>query len=66
MNKLLIEYLKMKGKHHNNINEFFCEIMNETKGNILQQLVNCGLSDFRDLSQFLFKNQLSEIVKELK
>ena len=38
--EMLINYLKMKGLHHNNVYEFFAEILNETKGNITQDLLN--------------------------
>jgi hypothetical protein len=61
MNEMLKKYLEMKGKHHTDINEFFCEIMNETKGKILQELVNNGLKDFRELKHFLFHSQLNKI-----
>jgi hypothetical protein len=64
MNELLKRYLETKGKHHTDINLFFCEIMNETKGNILQSLVDNEITDFRQLNQFLVTEQLKKIREE--
>ena len=66
MKEILKGYLEMKGKHHTDINLFFCEIMNETKGNILQELIDNGIEDFRQLEQFLLPNQLNLIKEEEK
>lgn len=62
MNEMLRKYLEVKGKHHIDINLFFSEIMNETKGRILQDLVDNGLKDFRELKQFLLPNQIKKEV----
>ena len=61
MKPMLKQYLLMKGKHHTNINEFFAEIMTETKGNILQELLNEGFKNFNELNQFLLANQIKEM-----
>lgn len=66
MNEMLKIYLETKGKHHTDINKFFCEIMNETKGNILNELEKEGFKDFRELNRFLIQNQLEQIKKELR
>ena len=65
MNELLRRYLEMKGKHHTNLGDFFAEILTETKGKALQQLMNNGFKDIRELKQFLFPSQIKEIKKEL-
>jgi len=53
MNKLLKKYLEITGKKHTNINNFFANIMNDSKGKLIQSLIRNGITDLNQLKQYL-------------
>lgn len=62
MNKeTLVIYLKTVGMRHNNLMEFWADLMNETKGKIAGWLVENKLKDMKQLIPYLRPNQIAKI-----
>ena len=54
-------YLKMVGMRHNNLMEYWADLMNETKGQIAGWLVENGFKDMKQLNPYLRPNQIIAI-----
>lgn len=62
MNKeTLTTYLKTVGMRHDNKDEFWADLMNETKGKIAGWLVEAKIKHMNQLAPFLRPNQIIAI-----
>jgi len=66
MDKRTLEtYLKTAGMRHDNLMEFWADLMNETKGQIAGWLVENNYTDLKQLSQYLRLSQIVAISEEI-
>lgn len=62
MNKeTLINYLKMVGMQHTNVNELWADLISRTKAQIVQWCLDCGLKDIRELRPYLRSEQIKSM-----
>jgi len=55
MNKLLEKYLEQTGSKHRNLNDFWAKILNDSKGTLIQCLIDNGINRLNQLEKYLAK-----------
>ena len=63
-NNTLQAYLKMVGMRHTVLGEFWADLMNESKTQIIGWLLENGVKDMNKLQPYLRQNQIATMTTE--